>query len=79
VRRKDCVIGQGEAVHTQLFGPFDEALNRAGSVEEAVMAVAMQMNKRRRVHVAIPRKAEHDPLVEATSQVILTPGKESTQ
>src|SRR5690606_37706367 len=44
-----------QAVHAQLLGPVDQPLDRTGTVEQAEVAVAVQMNKRRRVHVAIPR------------------------
>ena len=45
-----AVVGERQAVHAQLFGPIDQSLDRAGSVEQAEVAVAMQMNERRRAH-----------------------------
>ena len=45
-----AVVGDRQRVHAQLFGPLDQPVDRAGSVEQAVVAVAMQMNKRRRRH-----------------------------
>ena len=70
-----AVIGERQRVHAQLFGPLDQLLDRAGAIEQAVMAVAMQMNKRRRGHgdsfpkicalrlVILPLRAStrHDP------------------
>ena len=47
-----AVVGERQGVHAQLFGPFDQLVDRAGPVQQAVMAVAMQMNKRRRAHVS---------------------------
>ena len=44
------VIRDRQRVHPQLFRPRDELINRAGSIEQTVMAVAMQMSKWRRRH-----------------------------
>jgi hypothetical protein len=44
------MIGDRQGVHAQLFGPRHERINRAGPVEQAVVAMAMQVNKRRRGH-----------------------------
>ena len=46
-----AVIGERQGIHPQLFGPIDQLLDRAGAVEQAVMAVAMQMYEGR--HCAI--------------------------
>ena len=45
-----AVVGERQGVHAQLFGPRDQAFDRAGAVQQAVVAMAMQMNKRRRGH-----------------------------
>ena len=45
-----AVIRDRQRVHAQLFGPRDELIDRARSIEQTVMAVAMQMSKRRRRH-----------------------------
>ena len=45
-----AVVGQRQGVHAQRLGPLDQALDRRGAVQQAVVAVAMQMNKRRRAH-----------------------------
>jgi hypothetical protein len=45
-----AVIGNRQGVHAQLFGPRDKRLDRARSIQEAVMAMAMQMSKWRRRH-----------------------------
>jgi len=43
-----AVVGDCQRVHPQLFRPIDHPVDRASAVEQAVVAVAMQMNKRRR-------------------------------
>jgi len=45
-----AMVRDRQGVHPQLFGPRDHAVDRAGPVQEAVVAVTMQMNKRRRGH-----------------------------
>jgi hypothetical protein len=44
------MIGDGERIHAQLFGAVDQRANRAGAVKQAEVAMAMEMNKRRRGH-----------------------------
>ena len=41
-----AVVGQGQGVHAQLFGPLQEAGDFAGAVQEAIVAMAMQMGER---------------------------------
>ena len=41
-----AVIGQGQGVHAQFLGVRDQLGDAAGAVEQAVMAVAVQMNER---------------------------------
>ena len=41
-----AVVGERQGVHALLFGPLDQLGDRAGAVEQAVVAVAMQMNER---------------------------------
>ena len=50
-----AVVGQGQGVHAQLFGLLDQSFDRAGAVEQAVVAVAVQMNKRLAAHRFLPR------------------------
>jgi hypothetical protein len=44
------VVRDRQRVHSQLFRPRDQLINRTGSIEQTVMAVAMQMSKWRRRH-----------------------------
>ena len=44
------VVGDRQRVHAQLFRPIYEFINRARSIEQTVVAVAMQMSKWRRRH-----------------------------
>ena len=44
------MIRDRQRVHAQLFGAFDKRVDRAGSVQQAVVAVAMQMSKWWRRH-----------------------------
>ncbi len=44
------VVGDCQRVHAKFIGPADHAFDRAGAVEQALVAVTMQMNKRRRGH-----------------------------
>ena len=39
------MVGQGQGVHPQLFGPLQQPLQTARPVQEAVMAVAMEMDE----------------------------------
>ena len=41
------VIGQGQRGHAQSFGAFEQIRDLACAVQEAVMAVAMEMDERR--------------------------------
>ena len=45
-----AVVGQGQGVHAQLFGPLQQAGDFSGAVEKAVVAMAVQMGKRRGAH-----------------------------
>ena len=45
-----AVIGERERVHLQVFRPLQERGDLARPVQKAVMAVAMQMRKRRHAH-----------------------------
>ena len=39
------VIGDGQTVHAQFFGPFDEVRNTTHAVKEAVFAMDMKMSE----------------------------------
>ena len=45
-----AVVGQGQGVHAQLFGPLQQAGDFSGAVQQAVMAMAVQMGKGRGAH-----------------------------
>ena len=45
-----AVVGQGQGVHAQLFGPLQQAGDFSGAVEQAVVAMAVQMGKGRGAH-----------------------------
>jgi hypothetical protein len=45
-----AVVRDRQGVHAQLFGACDHGIDRAGAIQQAVVAMAMQMNKRRRGH-----------------------------
>ena len=64
-----AVVRQRQGGHPQGFRPFQQPTNRAGPVQKAVMAVAMQMGERS-VLMAILRA-----FWRAGRQVILSPSK----
>ena len=43
-----AMIGERQRVHTELFSTAYQLSDRTGTVQQTVVAVAMQMNKRRR-------------------------------
>jgi hypothetical protein len=54
-----AVVGQSQTVHAQGLGAIDESLNRTGAVEQAEVAMAMQVDKRGRAHpVSLLRRAK---------------------
>ena len=42
------MIGDRQGVHAQFFGSRDELVDRAGAVEQTVVAMAMEVNEWRR-------------------------------
>ncbi len=40
-----AVVGQGQRIHAVIYGALDQPVNRTGTIEQAVVAVAMQMDK----------------------------------
>ena len=40
-----AVIGQGQGIHSQIFGPSHQLRNSAGAVKQTVVAMTMQMNE----------------------------------
>ena len=45
-----AVIGERQRVHAQRLGPVDQSFEPAGAVQQAEMAVAVKMDKRRCIH-----------------------------
>ena len=45
-----AVVGQRQGGHPQGLRPLQQSANRAGPVQQAVVAVAMQMGERKRAH-----------------------------
>ncbi len=43
-----AVVGEGQGVHAQLLGPLQQAGDFAGTVQQAVVAMAVQMGERLR-------------------------------
>ncbi len=44
------MVGQRQRIHAQFFGPRNKIADRARPIQQTVMAMAMQMSKRRRSH-----------------------------
>ena len=51
-----AVVGERQGVHAEFFGPTHELFDWACSVEQTEMAMAMQMNKRRRQGGSLPTR-----------------------
>ena len=62
-----AMIRNRQRVHPQLFGPIDQRIDRAGSIQKTVMTMAMQMRKRRRRH--------GDSFIPKTHSLISEPGR----
>ena len=55
-----AVVGHGQGVHAQLLDVRHQLGNPVGTVEQAVVAVAVQMNERTICHV-VPLSVEPSP------------------
>ena len=56
------VVGNCQGIHSQFFSPRDQFIDRAGPVQQTVMAMAMQMSKWRRRHRWFPSLASRGVL-----------------
>ena len=66
-----AVIGQGQGVHPQLFGPGHQLSDRAGPIEQAEMAVAVQMDEGRHISIsARSKKTVVEKLFTSSGQVV---------
>ena len=53
-----AVIGQRQGIHSAFFCAVDQFIDRTGAIQQAVVAMAMKMDKRTIAHGVAPSKLD---------------------